>query len=100
MRDLTDLMTEERVIDTDYGPYRLKYCFHRTREGRWTYYGVSVAQYGRNGEEERLRDREVIPAFSEDYQETQDFWEMLIREEVFPVHLFSIADDWNYPEDL
>jgi len=97
---MRDLMTEERVIDTDYGPYRLEYGLHRTGEGRCTYYGVSVSQYDRDGQEESLTDREVIPGFSEDYRETEDFWEMLIREEVFPVHLFSIADDWNYPKDL
>ena len=93
---MKDLVTEERVVDTEYGSYRLVYCLHEIEEEGWRYYGVSVVQYYHTGKSRGVFDREMIRGFSENLRETLIFLETLVRELVFPVHLFSIADDWHF----
>ena len=93
---MNDLISRDQVIDTDYGPYRLCYGIHEINEEGWRYYGVSIFQYYNTGKEKRLFDQAVVKAFSENFKEAQVFFETLFLEKVFPVHLYSIADDWQY----
>ena len=90
------LMTRDQVIDTEYGSYRLRYGMHEINEEGWRYYGVSIFQYYNTGEKKGVFDQAVVKGFSEDRMETQAFFETLFLEKVFPVHLLSIADDWQY----
>lgn len=94
------LMTRDQVIDTEYGSYRLRYGIHEINEEGWRYYGVSIFQYYNTGKEKRIFDQAVIKAFSESFKEAQVFFETLFLEKVFPVHLYSIADDWQYVRNL
>ena len=94
------LMTRDQVIDTEYGSYHLRYGLHEINEEGSRYYGVSVFQYYNSDKEKSLYDQAVIKGFSENLGETQVFLETLFREQVFPVHLFSIADDWQYGMNL
>ncbi len=93
---MRDLVTEERIVDTEYGSYRLVYRLHEIEEEGWRYYGISVVQYYHTKMKSSLFDWEVIRGFSENFRETLTFLDTLVRELVFPVHLLSIADDWQY----
>ena len=95
---MNDLISRDQVIDTDYGPYRLCYGIHEINEEGWRYYGVSIFQYYNTGEKKNLFDHAVIKAFSENLEEAQAFFDTLFLEKVFPVHLLSIADDWQYTQ--
>lgn len=88
------LFLREKMVETDYGSYLLEYRMHEIKEGKVDIYGISVFQYHYTYEKKELFDQAMINGFSESITETEKFMELLIQENVFPVHLYSIADDW------
>ena len=94
------LVTRDQVVETEYGSYRLCYGIHEINEEGWKYYGVSIFQYQNTDRKNGLFDQAVIRAFSDSLKEVQAFFEALFQGKVFPVHLLSIADDWQYQMSL
>lgn len=91
---MVNVMTRDRIVHTDYDNYHLCYHIHRMKEKEKEYFGVSISQYSEGIEKETLFDQAMIKAFSENYHETEAFFDTIVEEIVFPVHLYSIADDW------
>lgn len=91
---MRDLLVKKQTVDTDYDTYELSYHIHQINEKDCQYYGVSILQYNDDNHEE-LFDQATIRGFSESFQETKAFFNTIFEEIVFPVHLFSIADDWQ-----
>lgn len=92
---MIDLIRKERQVRTEYGKYRLAYQIHKIREEEIDIYGISISQYRDTKTGSNLCDEAMISGFSENLAETESFFDILIRENVFPVHLFSLADDWH-----
>lgn len=88
------LFLGEKIVETDYGGYLLQYRIHEIKEEKGDIYGISIFQYYNTYEKKELFDYAMIHGFSESITETEKFMELLIQENVFPVHLYSIADDW------
>lgn len=91
---MVNLITKEKMVDTEYNQYHLYYHIHQIKENDLKYYGISISQYPGGVQNREIFDRAIIRAFSEDFYETEAFFETIVKEDVFPVHLYSIADDW------
>ncbi len=87
---------KEETVETDYGTYRLEYQIHEINEEDGCIYGVSIFQYQDTDKIKGLFDYEVIRGFSDNLKEVKEFFDVLFKEKVFPVHLLSIADDWCF----
>ncbi len=85
---------KEELVRTDYGAYRLEYQIHEINEEDGCIYGVSIFQYQETRTIKKLFDYEIIHGFSDNLKEVKEFFDMLFKEKVFPVHLLSVADDW------
>lgn len=91
------ILTKVQEVTTDYGSYNLRYQIHKRKEMEWTVYGISIDQYEiKDKRYEQLYDHAVIPAFSESLRETEAFFNLVETGLVFPVHLHSLADDWQF----
>lgn len=91
---MKDLYQAGQMVQTDYNTYELCYGLHQIREEDMDVYGISISQYESTNQRKRLFDQAIIPAFSDNLQDTRAFFDLLVNETVFPVHLDNIADDW------
>ena len=92
---MKNLLEREQVVRTEYGSYCLEYRIHEIKAEGWDLYGISITQFRDKNKKEGPFDQAMIRAFTDSLKEARDFLETLIMEVVFPVHLYSIADDWQ-----
>ncbi|MDO4977582.1 MAG: DUF6514 family protein [Eubacteriales bacterium] len=92
---MKELYQKEHIVQTEYNTYELCYGIHQIREEDMDLYGISISQYESTNQRKKLFDEAMIKAFSDNLQDTRAFFDLLVNETVFPVHLLSVADDWH-----